>query len=65
MSKRPNIPPQIGFDRFIPLDWAQCALRVRNGQDRLETLDALIEAAEPGAASRKKSRSVLKGAASV
>ncbi len=61
MSKRPNIPPQIGFDRFVPLDWAQCALRVRNGQDSLETLDAMLQSAEPGAASRKKSRSVLKG----
>ena len=53
--------PHIGFDRFIPLDWATCALRVRAGQETPETLEALIGERERSEASRKKSRSVLKG----
>jgi len=53
--------PHIGFDRFIPLDWAVCALRVRAGQETSETLEALISEKGPSEASRKKTRSVLKG----
>lgn len=53
--------PHIGFDRFIPLDWAACALRIRAGVEKPETLETLIAEMEPGEASRKKTRSVLKG----
>lgn len=53
--------PHIGFDRFIPLDWAACALRIRAGVESPETLETLIAETDPGEASRKKSRSVLKG----
>jgi hypothetical protein len=53
--------PHIGFDRFIPLDWAACALSIRACLESPETLEALIGETEPGEASRKKTRSVLKG----
>jgi len=53
--------PQIGFDRFIPIDWAACALQVRTGAKSAETLEALIGATEPSEHSRKKTRSVLRG----
>jgi hypothetical protein len=53
--------PHIGFDRFIPLDWAACALRIRACLESPETLEALIGETKPGEASRKKTRSVLKG----
>jgi hypothetical protein len=53
--------PHIGFDRFIPLDWVACALRVRAGTETSEMLEALISQKEPSEASRKKTRSVLKG----
>ena len=59
-STKTNVP-HIGFDRFIPLDWAACALRVRAGQETSETLEALIGEKERSEASRKKTRSVLKG----
>lgn len=51
--------PQIGFDRFIPLEWAAAALRVRAGLETLDELQALLDAAEPGAAARKKTQTVL------
>ncbi len=60
ISKNTHVP-HIGFDRFIPLDWAIRALRVRAGQETFETLEALISEKEPSEASRQKSRSVLKG----
>ena len=61
MTNTESNVPHIGFDRFIPLDWATCALRVRAGQETPETLEALIGERERSEASRKKSRSVLKG----
>jgi hypothetical protein len=61
LTKATSNVPHIGFDRFIPLDWAACALRVRAGQETSETLEALIGEKEPSEASRKKTRSVLKG----
>ena len=59
-STKSNVP-HIGFDRFIPLDWAVRALRVRAGLETPDTLEALIDEKEPSEASRKKTRSVLKG----
>lgn len=54
-------PSLLGFDRFIALDWAACALRIRAGQETFETLAALIGEKERSEASRKKTRSVLRG----
>jgi hypothetical protein len=51
--------PQIGFDRFIPLEWAAAALRVRADLGTLDDLNALLDAAELGVAARKKTRTVL------
>jgi hypothetical protein len=61
LSNPPAARPLIGFDRFIPLDWAACALRVRAGTEEPDALEALLLAAGLGAPSRKKNRSVLKG----
>ncbi|KVU91784.1 hypothetical protein WK76_14575 [Burkholderia ubonensis] len=51
--------PQIGFDRFIPLEWAAVALRVRADLATLENMDAALDAAGLGVAARKKTRTVL------
>ena len=51
--------PQIGFDRFIQLDWARAALRVRAGLSDLDELTQLIEETHSGAAAKKKTRTVL------
>jgi hypothetical protein len=51
--------PQIGFDRFIQLDWAAAALNVRAGTAGLEDLNALLDAAELGVEAKKKTRTVL------
>jgi len=51
--------PQIGFDRFIPLEWAATALRVRADLATLEDLNAALDAAGLGVAARKKTRTVL------
>jgi hypothetical protein len=51
--------PQIGFDRYIQLDWARSALRVRAGLETLEELTGLIDASHTGTAAKKKTRTVL------
>jgi hypothetical protein len=51
--------PQIGFDRFIQLDWAAAALNVRAGTAGLEDLNALLDAAGLGVEAKKKTRTVL------
>lgn len=51
--------PKIGFDRFVRLDWATAALRVRAGTAGLDDLNALLDIAELGAEARKKTRTVL------
>ena len=61
MTSQSTTVPHIGFDRFIPLDWAACALHVRAGRETIDALEALIGEKEPSEASRKKTRSVLKG----
>lgn len=50
---------QIGFDRFIPLEWAAVALRVRADLATLEDMNAALHAAGLGVAARKKTRTVL------
>jgi len=51
--------PRIGFDRFISLEWATAALKVRAGVAQLDDLEALLDAAGLGAAARTKTRTVL------
>ncbi|AUM01337.1 hypothetical protein B4966_15110 [Rhodocyclaceae bacterium] len=51
--------PQIGFDRFIPLEWAAAALRVLAELGTLDELNTLLDAAGLGAAARKKTQTVL------
>lgn len=51
--------PRIGFDRFIHLDWATTALKIRAGVAQHEDLEALLDAAGLGAAARTKTRTVL------
>ena len=51
--------PQIGFDRFIQLDWAAAALKVRAGMTSLDELNDLLDAAGLGLVARKKTRTVL------
>jgi len=51
--------PQIGFDRFIQLDWVAAALKVRAGMASLDELNELLDAAGLGLAARKKTRTVL------
>lgn len=55
-----KLAPRIGFDRFIALDWAATALKIRAGAAQHEDLEALLDAAELGAAARTKTRTVLK-----
>ena len=51
--------PQIGFDRFMRLDWVAAALKVRAGMASLDELNELLDAAGLGVAARKKTRTVL------
>lgn len=55
-----TLAPRIGFDRFIALEWATTALKVRAGTAKLEDLESLLDAAGLGAAARTKTRTVLK-----
>jgi len=51
--------PQIGFDRFIRLDWATAALRVRLGAADIGELDQILTEAHAGLEAKKKTRTVL------
>ncbi len=51
--------PQIGFDRFIELDWAATALRVRAGISDVQELNDQIGATHSGVVAKKKTRTVL------
>ena len=51
--------PQIGFDRFIRLDWAEAALRVRSGAADIGELDQILTEAHAGPEAKKKTRTVL------
>lgn len=51
--------PRVGFDRFIPLEWAATALRVRAGFGMPDDLIALLDRASLGVAARKKTLTVL------
>jgi len=54
-----TVAPQIGFDRFIQLDWVTAALRVRAGLSEMQELNELIESTHSGEAAKKKTRTVL------
>ncbi len=51
--------PQIGFDRFIQLDWVAAALKIRAGIASLDELIELLDAAGLSVAAKKKTRTVL------
>lgn len=51
--------PQIGFDRFIQLDWAAAALNVRAGKAGVDDMVALLDTARLGIEAKKKTRTVL------
>jgi len=51
--------PQIGFDRFIRLEWAATALQVRSGQADIGHLDDILTQAHGGLEAKKKTRTVL------
>lgn len=59
MKTKNPVVPRIGFDRFIALDWASAALRVRAGMAELDDLNILLDDAGLGVAARKKTRTVL------
>ncbi len=52
-------PPQIGFDRFIELDWIASALKVRAGTASIEALEELVNSADLGKEAVAKSRTKL------
>ncbi|ENN88495.1 hypothetical protein RHSP_04809 [Rhizobium freirei PRF 81] len=54
------LAPRIGFDRYIALEWATTALKVRAGKAKLEDLESLLDDAGLGPAARTKTRTVLK-----
>lgn len=51
--------PKIGFDRFIALEWAATALRVRAGTDTSDEMELQLEKTGLSVAARKKIRTVL------
>ncbi len=51
--------PQIGFDRFIHIDWVTVALKIRSGIGSLDELNESLNAAGLSVAARKKIRTVL------
>ena len=51
--------PQIGFDRFIQLEWVACVLKVRAGTASLDELNELLDRAALGKEARAKTRTKL------
>jgi len=51
--------PQIGFDRFIQLDWVAAALKVRAGAAGLDELNELLDATGLGNEAKIKTRTKL------
>jgi len=51
--------PQIGFDRFIELDWVDCVLSVRAGIASTDDLKDRLDAAALGKEARAKTRTKL------
>lgn len=51
--------PQIGFDRFIQLDWVAVAMKVRAGMASVDELNKLLDGSVLGKESRAKTRTKL------
>ncbi len=51
--------PQIGFDRFIQLEWVTFALKYRAGFSDMDEFNQILDAAGLGVAARKKTQTVL------
>lgn len=51
--------PQIGFDRFIQLDWVAVAIHVRAGKSNLDELHALLAASVLGKEAKAKTLTKL------
>lgn len=51
--------PQIGFDRYIHLDWMAMAIKVRAGLATLDDLEALLDSAGLGKEAKSKTRTKL------
>lgn len=51
--------PQIGFDRYIQLDWMAMAIKVRAGLATLDDLEALLASAGLGKEAKSKTRTKL------
>jgi len=56
-------PPQIGFDRFIQLDWVAAALKVRSGKASPDELETLLAISGLGKEATIKTRTKLRGLA--
>ncbi len=54
-----SAPPEIGFDRFIQLDWVAAALGVRAGKGNLDELSAQLRAAGLGREALAKTQTKL------
>src|SRR5688500_8575252 len=53
------IAPQIGFDRYIPIDWSEAALRVRAGLEAVDHVDQVLALAGLGKEARAKTKTKL------
>ncbi len=51
--------PQIGFDRFIPLNWLAVVLMVRAGKKEAAAIEALLDEAGLGDEAKSKTRTKL------
>lgn len=59
MKEEASKPPQIGFDRFIALKWAELALQARAGMASIDDVMSALDEAALGTAARTKTRTVL------
>lgn len=51
--------PQIGFDRYIQLDWVAMAIKVRSGLAPLDDLEAMLDSAGLGKEAKSKTKTKL------
>lgn len=59
MNRLQSTVPQIGFDRFIRLDWVAIALKVRAGMAGIDDLNKELDAAGLGKEAKSKTRTKL------
>ena len=55
------VPPQIGFDRLIRLEWIRAALEVRTGQRSVDQVEEMLSNAGLGKEAMAKTRTKLNG----